>query len=309
VAQKTLPLFRARLAGGDEVYLAARSGELVQQSTRSERTWAWFGAIPHWVYFTWLREQRALWRYTVLTLSTLGMLVTLSGSIAGISVQRRLRRTMRDPALRWHQRLGLAFGLLAFSWLFSGALSLTPFQWSASAPPAIFAAGPVSAPAVDAARQACARELELRELELAPLAGHSYAVCLGRDRTRIVDLADGIVREALTLPGAQRETEPDAYFHPTHHQRDFPARYLRLDQADASIYIDPAQARVLTYYTDRLRLERWLFNGLHSLDLPGLYERSRLWLAVIWLAMAVGFTLSVLGGYMAVRRSVRRRRR
>jgi hypothetical protein len=318
VPQRQLPLFRAGFANGDQVYLAARTGEIIQYTTRGERIGAWLGAIPHWIYFPWLRARRELWSNTLLALSTLGMLVTLTGLIAGVSVARQQKRRIRDPVLRWHQWLGLGFGALAFTWLFSGALSLTPFDWTQTklASPSLLTAGVVPTPAVvSAALRACQQELEVRELELAPLAGHSYAVCFGRDQTRVIDLANGVMQRRLSpaiLPGATLEHAPDAYLYPTHGGRTVPATYLRqrlADELGTTYYVDPARARLLAQHTDRTRLERWLYHGLHSLDLPGLYGHRWLWRATIWSAMAAGFVLSSLGGVLAWRRVRRRARR
>jgi hypothetical protein len=313
VPQRQLPLYRAGFANGDQAYLAARTGEIVQYTSQRERVLAWFGAIPHWVYFTSLRAQQELWRYVVLALSTLGMVATGSGLLAGLSVARRLRRTLRDPVLRWHQRLGLGFGLLAFSWLFSGALSLTPFQWSQVEPPRELLTAGVepTAATVSAALRSCQAVLDVRELELAPLAGHTYAVCAGRDATRLIELADGSMQPSLSLAGATLEREPDTYFYPQH-DHAFPPAYLRLalrDEAGTTLYVDPERARLLAHHTDRKRLERWLYHGLHSLDLPGLYDHPWLWRGVIWVAMALGFALSTLGGVMAWRRVRPRARR
>jgi hypothetical protein len=328
-AAGTLPLYRAQLADDSTLYLTARTGELVQQTTRSERTWAWLGAIPHWVYFTWLRRQRELWRITVLALSTLGLVVTASGLLAGLSVWRTLRRrpgrAIRDARLRWHQRLGLAFGVLACSWLFSGALSLAPFQWSAASldPTPLYTPGPApSSESVGAALRACQLELAVRELELVGFAGHSYAVCLAEQgATRIVDLDTQQLWQSLPervfagltamFPGARAAlvSEPDDYFYPTHAAPDIPRQYVRLalgDREHSTLYLDPARARLLALHTDRTRLERWLYHGLHSLDFPALYRHRLLWLAVIWLAMAVGGALTGLGVLLAWRR-VRRK--
>ncbi len=304
VPGRQLPLYRAGFASGDQAYLAAKTGQIVQYTSSRERTLAWFGAIAHWLYFPWLRAQRPLWRYAVLTLATLGMFVTLSGLGAGISVARRQRRTLRNPLLRWHQRLGLGFGALAFTWLFSGALSLTPFQWSHVEPPKeLFRAGvEPTTERVKAALQAC--DMEVRELELAPLAGHTFAVCASGRDTRIGDLADGQMRSLLppnVLPGSTLEHAPDTYFYPQH-DRPFPHAYLRQVDGARTLYIDAARARLLDLHTWRTRLERWLYHGLHSLDVPGLYERTWLWRATIWLAMIMGFALSLLGAALAWRR-------
>ena len=198
-----LPLYRVRFADGEQTqaYFSVRTGELLQLSTRGERALAWLGAIPHWIYPTLLRRERALWRYTVLALSAVGLVLTLSGTAAGLHVWRTLKKRgapPRDPYLRWHQTLGLWFGLFASSWLFSGALSLTPFQWTRERGEseqerwALYGApSSVSGSVVTGALQSCARELRVRELELTQMAGRLYAVCSDAGhQTRLVDLAD-----------------------------------------------------------------------------------------------------------------------
>lgn len=61
-----------------QLYIGSRSGEALQFTTRNERFWAWLGAIPHWVYFTWLRQDAALWSKIVVWLSGIGCLMTLA---------------------------------------------------------------------------------------------------------------------------------------------------------------------------------------------------------------------------------------
>ena len=366
-----LPLYRVHFADRDhtQAYFSARTGDLLQLSTRSERTLAWLGPIPHWIYPTLLRRERALWRYTVLTLSAFGLLLTLSGTAAGLHVWRTLHKRgapPRDPYLRWHQTLGLWFGLFVSSWLFSGALSLTPFQWTGERPAsareqsALYGApGGATAWDITAALRSCSRELTVRELELTPLAGRLYAVCSdARQQTRLVDLTDPQLRARRSLStleleqlaarladaarpasGAQEpRAQPahsqlgkraqdvgastvvadtyDAYHYPTHGSPDAALPYARLaleDNEQTTYYVDPARAQLLRKHTARTRLERWLYQGLHCFDLPGLYERRVLWRTLMLAALALGSGLSGLGVAMTWRRwrraALRRSRR
>lgn len=52
------PLLKYSWPDGEEVYVSAVTGEVVQHTTRSSRIGAYFGAIPHWLYFTPLRKDR-----------------------------------------------------------------------------------------------------------------------------------------------------------------------------------------------------------------------------------------------------------
>lgn len=336
--EKNLPFYRVRFADPQltEVYLSARTGELMQLSTRTERTLAWLGAIPHWIYPTALRRERALWRYLVLGLSGICLAVTLSGSAIGLHVWRSTRkRAVRDPYLRWHQTLGLWFGLFASTWLFSGALSLSPFHWADDGTPdtrmrrALYAAPKQkAAPDIHAAYTLCSRELELRELELTRFAGGLYAVCMAERETRIVDLAaptevmralptDTLRTLAADLAGGRAHDSLvqhayDAYHYPTHGDPDAALPYVRVsvhDEAASTYYLDPARARLLGKHTRRTRLERWLYHGLHSFDFPALYAQPQLWRVWMLGAMGLGVALSGLGALMAVRRVLRTRRR
>ncbi|MET0341283.1 MAG: hypothetical protein ABW252_09780, partial [Polyangiales bacterium] len=331
----TLPFYRVRLDGRDgrEVYLSARTGEIVQDSLRGERVLAWLGAIPHWIYPTVLRREAELWRQTVLALSAVGLVVTVSGVIAGVHVFRamRRRRALRDPYLRWHQALGLWFGLLASTWLFSGALSLHPFRWSDDGGPRQISAAsaPSTAWPVEAALRRCQQSLDVRELELAALGEGRYVVCTAGDlQTRVVELTDPELTPQARLLDAHLEAlavrvaagRPhtielvhayDAYHYPTHTAPYAALPYVRVavqDEVASTYYVDPARAKLIRRHSRRTRLERWLYHGLHSFDLPGLYEHRSAWRTLVIAAMAVGSALSGLGFAMQVRRWLRGRK-
>jgi hypothetical protein len=332
------PLVRVALedGAGTHVHLSARTLEVVQVASRRERLLAWLGPIPHWVYYAALRRDGALWSDTVLVLAALGLVAGASGLVAGVAFARGLRgrapaHAIADPYLRWHQRLGLGFGVLVCSWLLSGALTLDPFGWSGGTglrgqeSRALYAAPAAAAELpVAAALAACGAAIDVRELELAAFAGRTYAVCSdGAARTRIVDLQDStlLVRTALEPKALERaahvlaqgqaiaahtlEPAPDEYFYPTHRTPAIALPYARVTLADrdaTTFYIDPARAEVLRRHTPVTRLERWLRSGLHSLDFAWLYARPRLWRAVVIAAMAAGLALSGLGILMRLRR-------
>ena len=232
--------------------------------------------------------------------------------------------------MRWHQRLGLGFGALASTWLFSGALSLEPFDWASSdvdpaRPLYDIQASAALEQQLTRALAHCRSQLQgVRELELLAL-GHLYALCSdARAQTRLVDLEDPALAAHARIPHAQLAAlalrlraeltvhdAPDAYYYPTQ-RRPIALPYARLslhDEADSALYIDPARARVVAQLDTRKRLERWLFHGLHSWDFPVLYRWRALWQGVLLAAMALGLTLALLGGLIVVRRQRLTRRR
>ena len=65
---------------GEQLYVSARNGEVVQHTTRETRLAAYIGAIPHWLYWTPLRKtgrqcDLVLHRAALVCAGLLGLLV------------------------------------------------------------------------------------------------------------------------------------------------------------------------------------------------------------------------------------------
>ena len=79
------------------------------------------------------------------------------------------------------------------------------------------------------------------------------------------------------------------------------------DPMQTWIYVDPAVNRIVQTVHRYSRLERWLFNGLHSLDFTFWYERRPLWDIVLILLIVGGLASSGIGlslGIARVRRAL-----
>lgn len=126
------PFWRASLGdpAGTEVYVSARSGEVVQRTTARERRWNSVGARLHWLNLGTLRDSFAAWHGLMLAVATLALLLVLAGF--GLALRRtwqwrRARRRGLSPyrgLRRWHHVAGLGAGLLVLWWLGSGWMSL-----------------------------------------------------------------------------------------------------------------------------------------------------------------------------------------
>ncbi len=66
--EKSLPILRYYFDDPDktEVFISERDGEVLQVTTRSERFWSWIGAIPHKLYFPFLRKDVKRWENVLL---------------------------------------------------------------------------------------------------------------------------------------------------------------------------------------------------------------------------------------------------
>ncbi|MGH7485241.1 MAG: hypothetical protein ACREMY_06490, partial [bacterium] len=126
------PFYRAEIADtiGTELYVSARSGEVVQWTHRHERAWNYLGAVVHWIYPTVLRRHWVVWDQVVWWLSLAGIIVASIGIWLGITRvpgRQRSGRWKLTPFrgwLRWHHILGLSAGAIVFTWILSGWLSM-----------------------------------------------------------------------------------------------------------------------------------------------------------------------------------------
>ncbi len=130
------PLRKYSWPDGQQVYVSTVTGEVVQYTTHGSRLAAYFGAIPHWLYFTPLRRHGQQWSQVVIWSSGLGAIAAVIGIAVGLWMYSPSRnyRYQGTPASfpyhgqkRWHAILGLFFGLFACTWAFSGMLSMDPF--------------------------------------------------------------------------------------------------------------------------------------------------------------------------------------
>ena len=109
-----------------ELYVSEPLSEVAVVTTRRSRTLAWVGAIPHWLYFVELRRNDSVWRQAILWTSGAGSVLALMGLVLGI-VQYR---TQYAGLMRWHYVTGVVFGVFTLTWVFSGLLSMQPWDWT-----------------------------------------------------------------------------------------------------------------------------------------------------------------------------------
>jgi len=337
------PFWKYSWPNGEETYVSQTTGEVVQDTTRNSRFGAYCGAIPHWLYFAALRRHAELWSQVVMWLSGAGAATSLLGIVAGIwlySPSKRYRfkgGSSRIPYAgpkRWHVALGLTFGVVTCTWVFSGFLSMEPSSWLAGRDyPNLDEALQgirldVAKFAVKDPRQAVAEagaELRVKELEFASFDGAAlYLAVESPSRSRVVPMY-GSSREGLdrgqivdavkrvVLPAAVVETRQvnsyEPYYVDRYKQKPLPVLYFRLNDAGRSAYyIDPRTGRVVQSYGARSRWNRWLYHGLHSLDLLWLYARRPAWDIFIVILLLGGSALSITAisiAWKVVRRTFR----
>ncbi len=333
------PMWKFSWPDGEQVYVSTVVGDVVQYTTRPSRIGAYFGAIPHWLYFTPLRTHTRFWSRLVIWLSGLAAIAALVGIIVGISVYSSTKSdvptgvALRIPyvgAKRLHMILGLSFGVTACTWAFSGMLSMDPFprlqgslDESGARIDQTLRGGPIrlgafnEKPPEDAVRQ-LERNVKVKELELGSFVGEPvYIAKVSQNEVRIIPIHGPVAHEfgfLRIVNAVQKVSQPapvkearlvpryEAYYLDRHNRLPLPAIFVRLNDAnESSYYIDPKTAQVVESYGKRSRWNRWLYHGLHSLDFPWLYAHRPAWDIVILTLMTGGMALALTALLLAIR--------
>jgi len=98
-------------------------------------------------------------------------------------------------------------------------------------------------------------------------------------------------------------TEYDSYYYSRDKQAPLPVVRMKLEDADKTwIYVDPEVGQVVGQVNRSNRVERWLYNGLHTLDFAFIYYNRPLWDAVVIVLSLGGTIVSGIGLFMGLKR-------
>jgi len=316
---------------------------VVMKTTAHERRWAYVGPILHWIYFAPLRRRAALWTQTIIWLSMAGCALSLSGLVWGVwrisvSARYRLKREHSHSPyaglMRWHHYAGLVFGVATFTWIFSGLLSMDPWDWHPATTPTrhqrdAVAGGTLRLNGVTVDRLHAAASMvpalnQVRELEIVQFRGErfllsdSLLVSLDRpERGAFTRFSDDVMTASAhaAMPGVPVRSalwlnEYDAYYYDRTRTLALPVLRVRYDDRSQTwLYFDPRLGSIVRREERLTRVNRWLYHGLHSLDFPLLYPSRPLWdLLVITLSLG-GLVVSTTTLVAAGRRLKRHARR
>ena len=197
--------------------------------------------------------------------------------------------------LRWHHYAGLLFGVVTFTWTLSGMLSMDPFPQldTGGATPVQRRAvqGPVEsghaldgAAVADAVREA-GDALVPKEMTLSYVGGQPYWIAFETaGRTALVPASRPTDGALAQFPRHQIETlgraaapapladvvwldDDDGYFTTRATPRSLPVLRVRSNDGDGTwLYLDPRTGGIALVLRRPDRANRWLYNGLHSLD-------------------------------------------
>jgi hypothetical protein len=210
--------------------------------------------------------------------------------------------------LRWHHYAGLLFGVITLTWTFSGLLTMTPWDLFPQGPSGVrIEAIRGDGVAVDrftlppaAALGEFEKTLRPKEIEFVQFMGTPfYAASDGRRRVLVPAASDAAAARASfsreELIGAATAamtgrppvdvtwlTEYDSYYYDRTGDRPLPVLRAKFDDPDETwLYLNANDGSIVGGEVRGSRAERWLYQSLHSLDFPGLYQTPWLWYPLI----------------------------
>lgn len=326
-----------------QLYISSVTGETLQFTDKNSRFWAWLGAIPHWVYFTGLRQNVRLWKDVIIWLSGIGCIMCLTGTILGIrSYYRYFKKKKcgifpyKKPVYKWHHILGLIFGLFVFTFAFSGMMSLaTVPQW-------------ISKQHNPDIQKQILQKGKTLPLERYRTNGHTLSLQYPSGVKSVewtsfgdIPLYKIVAGDTLLILNASTthvqplmltEKEIESYLSRIHSEdksvqliHDYDNYYIArktklplpvykvcINDPDQSVYYINPRNGDIRYFNANMRIRKWTYQGLHSFSFKWLLDRPLLWNIVMWTTMIGGTIVSFTGillGIKYIKRITKRRKR
>jgi uncharacterized iron-regulated membrane protein len=322
------PFFKVSLddVAGTELYVSARSGQVLQATTSRARAWNYCGAVLHWLYFTPLRKSWSAWNQVVWWVSFVALLATVAGAWLGIDRMVKSRRyshsrwTLFRGWLRWHHLIGLFASIVVLAWMMSGWLSMDHGR--------LFSKGQPTPELLERFRGMSLRQVTQQvptrfmdevgsaaEVRFNAVAGRAFISAQGGT------LAQPSVPHLDLLSGLRNYWPPPTSITPIPGEPlDFyaiaeglgPAAQafdVRNEHDNFRVYVDQVSGDPLVVMDPSRRAYAWVYYALHTFNFPLLLGSPLLRDIVILLQLALGLIFIATGivvGYQRLGRTLSR---
>lgn len=327
-----------------QLYIAAKTGEVQQFTNRKQRTWAWLGAIPHKLYFPFLRKHTQVWINSLTILGTIAFIAVFFGIYIGVKLfyrtykkKGKIGSPFRKRWSLWHHITGIIFGIFLLGWAFSGAIALQRVpQWLVATKhnykinrktiqgPPLSIAKYIADYRKIVKQYPDTKEIEWSHFQDIPIykvivgdkifyldASNSELLPLSLSSKSVSKLVSKIFGDTA-LYSIELMNTYDNYYLSLKHHKPLPVYKVSIADSDNSVlYIDP-KSGVFRYVNDNRRTKKWMFSALHYFNIRFFAHNHTLWTVVMWTLCIGGIIVSGSGVYLSgkyLRRKMRRFKR
>ncbi|MDB6086235.1 MAG: PepSY-associated helix domain protein [Gammaproteobacteria bacterium] len=327
------PFYRVQLndSAGTDLYVSARTGEVLQCTRFAERAWNWSGAVMHWIYFTPLRKSYRAWNQVVWWISLIALLSSSVGTWLGLvrlAGNRAAGRKGISPFrgwMRWHHIIGLFASIIVVTWMLSGWLSMDHgrlFSRSEATPREALQMSGLSLD--DIAKAATLESIRAvgpaSEITFNAVAGRVFLSAYGPSgqdprilfldewpRRMTASLPEALLVSGVTRawPGKVRATPIDAYdglYRLAESATGSVAIFAVAQNSALRIYVDRLSGRFVAIMNPSRRSYAWIYYALHTFQFPGLIEHPAIRTIVVLVLLTLGFMASITGMVLSVKR-------
>ena len=326
------PFFRIRLddAAHTDLYVSARTGEVLQRTRFAERAWNWLGAVVHWIYFTPLRQSWTAWNQVVWWVSLVALISIAAGTWLGIVrmlANRAAGRAGLSPFrgwMRWHHLIGLFASVIVMTWMLSGWLSMDHGRVFSMGHPTDEQEARLRGMTIRSAAQAVtlgslramapADEITFNSIANRPFLT-AYEARTGESRVVFLDDVSRVlshVPDAVTLAGVNQvwpdatpivpQAGADALYRHAESTGEDAAGFSVAGDGSLRAYVDRHSGRFLVVMDLSRRSYAWIYYGLHTFEFPGLIEHPALRTILVLSLLSLGFLSSATGVVLSVKR-------
>lgn len=345
---RAMPIYKYTYDDKDkhELFISGKTGEVQQLTTRKQRIWAWLGAIPHKFYYPCIRRDVDIWETVITIGGILCLLAALSGFVHGIYIQTKTARRKhkftipyKKPVYKWHHLLGLIFGIFLIAWGLSGIFSmkkvpkwLVPYEKNYS----MFADDiwekdslPVCAYKLDY-RKVIDAYPDVKQIEWRTISGKPVYDIISDSNEIFIDASYSVPRKlcikADAIESAMHKiygknvsvrveimNEYDEYYMASYDNHPpLPVYKATVDNKDGSVYYISTDSDYCRYFNTNKKVRKWLFSGIHYLNIRCIASHPILWHTCIWILCVGGMIVSFTGvilGIKYTRRKLKKKRK
>lgn len=328
---KSLPILKYYFDNPEksEIFISQKNGEVLQATTATERGWSWVGAIPHKLYFTFLRTDVDRWKNALLIGGLLCLIASLSGVYIGIyflfvnkKKQHKFSSPFKKGVWRYHHIAGMIFGIFLVAWGISGSLAMQRVpKWLVNYDGDYFVSasklwGRKPLPLKDYKldyREILKKYPDVKSITWEHFGKSPAYLIVSGTKEIYIDASNPDSVETLQIPKAEIEKavtryfgddvkytislqeDYDEYYLSTPGQYPLPVWKVDVDNSDGTrMYISPSDGYV-KYLNNNRMAKKWLFAATHYLDIKYFVLHRNLRYACLWILSIACVSIIVTG--------------